>query len=195
MGTSGFSQFWALLTDPFKKGSQYITEHGEPSKAFWVYAVIAAVITMVVAVSNGTIRTVGGFYVMGVLMSLFWLAIVSCLYSYVFNRVSVSFGGTHNFDKILTVVLYISSVYMTLDFVHSLLQLGASFIDNVLINIVVAIIGFAIWIWEIVIAVKAMSVQAKLPILATIGAHLITLLLIGIGLVLLGLLFIFVIKH
>lgn len=195
MGTSGFSQFWALLTDPFKKGSQYITEHGEPSKAFGIYAILAIIITVIAGVSNGMIRTVGSYYAVGTIIALIQMAFISLLYSYVFNKISVSFGGTPNFDKILTVVLYIASVYMLLDFGHSLLTLGAHAIDIFLINIVVAIIGVAIWIWEIVLAVKTMSVQANLSILATIGAHLITILIIGIGIFLFSVLLVTGIRY
>ena len=102
METKWYSDFWNLLTQPFKGGIDQVVQYGTLKKGFLGTALLWAIPYILLGLFG-----VGFFFILAYIASIIWSFVMVAVGSYVFNWVAVKMGGTDDVQSVMKVQWYL----------------------------------------------------------------------------------------
>ena len=124
METKWYSDFWNLLTQPFKGGIDQVVQYGTLKKGFLGTALLWAIPYILIGLFGGLLfpllprneftmlgmligAGVGVFFILAYIASIIWSFVMVAVGSYVFNWVAVKMGGTDDVQSVMKVQWYL----------------------------------------------------------------------------------------
>ena len=124
METKWYSDFWNLLTQPFKGGIDQAVQYGTLKKGFLGTALLWAIPYILLGLFGALLfpllprnefsamgmllgAGVGFFFILAYIASIIWSFVMVAVGSYVFNWVAVKMGGTDDVQSVMKVQWYL----------------------------------------------------------------------------------------
>lgn len=118
METKWYSDFWNLLTQPFKGGIDQVVQYGTLKKGFLGTALLWAIPYILLGLFGALLfpllprsefsamgmllgAGVGFFFILAYIASIIWSFVMVAVGSYVFNWVAVKMGGTDDVQSVM----------------------------------------------------------------------------------------------
>lgn len=205
METTWYSDIWALMVAPFKRGIPQIVEHGSCKKGFYATVAFAlvsfvfsnilpALVSMIFAdkldVALTGAAALSGIGILGLAVGLLFAFIVIAIYSAIFSWVANKFDAHTTYDAVLKIMWYEQAYnqIMGLFYFFGILLLSVPFIvvlgfnpDPTVIGIVwtimfvVASIAFAIFTFWVCLTMLSRQINKSRS--ATFGISILTSLI------------------
>lgn len=197
METKWYSDFWNLLTQPFKGGIDQVVQYGTLKKGFWGTAFLWAIPYIILALFgtmllpflphnefNGLAYLIGigasFMFIFAWLISIGWSFVMIAVGSYVYNWVITKLGGTDNVQAVMKVswylqgygVLLFSIGYMIVFILMGLL--GVVFDSSAIAGVMYFVGTIALFIISIWVSLELMARQVMLTKMKVFIAAILT---------------------
>lgn len=189
METKWYSDFWNLLTQPFKGGIDQVVQYGTLKKGFLGTALLWAIPYILMGLFGALLLPflprneftilgmligagAGFFFILSYIASIIWSFVMVAVGSYVFNWVAVKMGGTDDVQSVMKVQWYLQGYEVLLctciyTIVFILMAIfGGLFGSSTLANLIstlgfIAILVISIWVGLELMARQTMLTKMK----------------------------------
>ena len=197
METKWYSDFWNLLTQPFKGGIDQVVQHGTLKKGFLGTALLWAIPYILMGLFGALLLPllprsefsvmgmllgagVGFFFILAYIASIIWSFVMVAVCSYVFNWVAVKMGGTDDVQSVMKVqwylqgyeVLLCTSVYTIVFILMAIF--GGLFGSSTLSNLISSLGSLVIFVLSIWVGLELMARQTMLTKMKVFIAGIVT---------------------
>lgn len=212
METKWYSDFWNLLTQPFKGGIDQVVQYGTLKKGFLGTALLWAIPYILIGLFGGLLfpllprneftmlgmligAGVGVFFILAYIASIIWSFVMVAVGSYVFNWVAVKMGGTDDVQSVMKVqwylqgyeVLLCTCVYIIVFILMAIF--GGLFGSSTLAEFIYSLGSIAIFVLSVWVGLELMARQTMLTKMKVFIAGIVTsVIFIVISLVFMALL-------
>ena len=189
METKWYSDFWNLLTQPFKGGIDQVVQYGTLKKGFLGTALLWAIPYMLIGLFGALLLPflprneftmvgmligagAGFLFILSYIASIIWSFVMVAVGSYVFNWVAVKMGGTDDVQSVMKVqwylqgyeVLLCTCIYIIVFILMAII--GGLFGSSTLANLIstlgfIAILVISIWVGLELMARQTMLTKMK----------------------------------
>lgn len=197
METKWYSDFWNLLTQPFKGGIDQVVQCGTLKKGFLGTALLWAVPYILMGLFGALLLPllprsefsamgmllgagVGFFFILAYIASIIWSFVMVAVGSYVFNWVAVKMGGTDDVQSVMKVQWYLQGYEVLLctcvyTIVFILMAIfGGLFGSSTLSNLIYSLGSIAIFVLSIWVGLELMARQITLTKMQVFIAGIVT---------------------
>ena len=197
METKWYSDFWNLLTQPFKGGIDQVVQYGTLKKGFLGTALLWAIPYILIGLFGTLLLPflprnefttvgmlvgagVGFFFILAYIASIIWSFVMVAVGSYVFNWVAVKMGGTDDVQSVMKVQWYLQGYEVLLctcvyTIVFILMAIfGGLFGSSTLSNLIYSLGSIAIFVMSVWIGLELMARQTALTKLNVFFAGIVT---------------------
>lgn len=197
METKWYSDFWNLLTQPFKGGIDQVVQHGTLKKGFLGTALLWAIPYILMGLFGALLLPllprsefsvmgmllgagVGFFFILAYIASIIWSFVMVAVGSYVFNWVAVKMGGTDDVQSVMKVQWYLQGYEVLLctcvyTIVFILMAIfGGLFGSSTLSNLISSLGSLVIFVLSIWVGLELMARQTMLTKMKVFIAGIIT---------------------
>ena len=189
METKWYSDFWSLLTQPFKGGIDQVVQYGTLKKGFLGTALLWAIPYILMGLFGALLLPflprneftilgmligagAGFLFILSYIASIIWSFVMVAVGSYVFNWVAVKMGGTDDVQSVMKVQWYLQGYEVLLctcvyTIVFILMAIfGGLFGSSTLANLIstlgfIAILVISIWVGLELMARQTMLTKMK----------------------------------
>lgn len=197
METKWYSDFWNLLTQPFKGGIDQVVQYGTLKKGFLGTALLWAIPYILIGLFGGLLfpllprneftmlgmligAGVGVFFILAYIASIIWSFVMVAVGSYVFNWVAVKMGGTDDVQSVMKVqwylqgyeVLLCTCVYIIVFILMSIF--GGLFGSSTLAKFIYSLGSIAIFVLSVWVGLELMARQTMLTKMKVFIAGIVT---------------------
>lgn len=197
METKWYSDFWNLLTQPFKGGIDQVVQHGTLKKGFLGTALLWAIPYILMGLFGALLLPllprsefsvmgmllgagVGFFFILAYIASIIWSFVMVAVGSYVFNWVAVKMGGTDDVQSVMKVQWYLQGYEVLLctcvyTIVFILMAIfGGLFGSSTLSNLISSLGSLVIFVLSIWVGLELMARQTMLTKMQVFIAGIVT---------------------
>lgn len=197
METKWYSDFWNLLTQPFKGGIDQVVQHGTLKKGFLGTALLWAIPYILMGLFGALLLPllprsefsvmgmllgagVGFFFILAYIASIIWSFVMVAVGSYVFNWVAVKMGGTDDVQSVMKVQWYLQGYEVLLctcvyTIVFILMAIfGGLFGSSTLSNLISSLGSLVIFVLSIWVGLELMARQTMLTKMKVFIAGIVT---------------------
>ena len=197
METKWYSDFWNLLTQPFKGGIDQVVQHGTLKKGFLGTALLWAIPYILIGLFGALLLPllprsefsamgmllgagVGFFFILAYIASIIWSFVMVAVGSYVFNWVAVKMGGTDDVQSVMKVQWYLQGYEVLLctcvyTIVFILMAIfGGLFGSSTLANLISSLGSLVIFVLSIWVGLELMARQTMLTKMQVFIAGIVT---------------------
>ena len=197
METKWYSDFWNLLTQPFKGGIDQVVQHGTLKKGFLGTALLWAIPYILMGLFGALLLPllprsefsvmgmllgagVGFFFILAYIASIIWSFVMVAVGSYVFNWVAVKMGGTDDVQSVMKVQWYLQGYEVLLctcvyTIVFILMAIfGGLFGSSTLSNLISSLGSLVIFVLSIWVGLELMARQTTLTKMQVFIAGIVT---------------------
>ena len=197
METKWYSDFWNLLTQPFKGGIDQVVQHGTLKKGFLGTALLWAIPYILLGLFGALLLPllprsefsvmgmllgagVGFFFILAYIASIIWSFVMVAVGSYVFNWVAVKMGGTDDVQSVMKVQWYLQGYEVLLctcvyTIVFILMAIfGGLFGSSTLSNLISSLGSLVIFVLSIWVGLELMARQTMLTKMKVFIAGIVT---------------------
>lgn len=197
METKWYSDFWNLLTQPFKGGIDQVVQYGTLKKGFLGTALLWAIPYILIGLFGGLLfpllprneftmlgmligAGVGVFFILAYIASIIWSFVMVAVGSYVFNWVAVKMGGTDDVQSVMKVqwylqgyeVLLCTCVYIIVFIFMAIF--GGLFGSSTLAKFIYSLGSIAIFVLSVWVGLELMARQTMLTKMKVFIAGIVT---------------------
>lgn len=197
METKWYSDFWNLLTQPFKGGIDQVVQYGTLKKGFLGTALLWAIPYILIGLFGALLfpllprneftmlgmlvgAGVGVFFILAYIASIIWSFVMVAVGSYVFNWVSVKMGGTDDVQSVMKVqwylqgyeVLLCTCVYIIVFILMAIF--GGLFGSSTLAEFIYSLGSIAIFVLSVWVGLELMARQTMLTKMKVFIAGIVT---------------------
>ena len=197
METKWYSDFWNLLTQPFKGGIDQVVQYGTLKKGFLGTALLWAIPYILIGLFGGLLfpllprneftmlgmlvgAGVGVFFILAYIASIIWSFVMVAVGSYVFNWVAVKMGGTDDVQSVMKVqwylqgyeVLLCTCVYIIVFILMAIF--GGLFGSSTLAEFIYGLGSIAIFVLSVWVGLELMARQTMLTKMKVFIAGIVT---------------------
>ena len=197
METKWYSDFWNLLTQPFKGGIDQVVQYGTLKKGFLGTALLWAIPYILIGLFGGLLfpllprneftmlgmligAGVGVFFILAYIASIIWSFVMVAVGSYVFNWVAVKMGGTDDVQSVMKVqwylqgyeVLLCTCVYIIVFILMAIF--GGLFGSSTLAEFIYSLGSIAIFVLSVWVGLELMARQTMLTKMKVFIAGIVT---------------------
>ena len=197
METKWYSDFWNLLTQPFKGGIDQVVQSGTLKKGFLGTALLWAIPYILLGLFGALLfpllprsefsamgmllgAGVGFFFILAYIASIIWSFVMVAVGSYVFNWVAVKMGGTDDVQSVMKVQWYLQGYEVLLctcvyTIVFILMAIfGGLFGSSTLSNLISSLGSLVIFVLSIWVGLELMARQTMLTKMKVFIAGIVT---------------------
>lgn len=197
METKWYSDFWNLLTQPFKGGIDQVVQYGTLKKGFLGTALLWAIPYILMGLFGALLLPflprneftilgmligagAGFFFILSYIASIIWSFVMVAVGSYVFNWVAVKMGGTDDVQSVMKVQWYLQGYEVLLctciyTIVFILMAIfGGLFGSSTLANLISTLGFIAILVISIWVGLELMARQTMLTKMQVFIAGIVT---------------------
>ena len=197
METKWYSDFWNLLTQPFKGGIDQVVQHGTLKKGFLGTALLWAIPYILMGLFGALLLPllprsefsvmgmllgagVGFFFILAYIASIIWSFVMVAVGSYVFNWVAVKMSGTDDVQSVMKVQWYLQGYEVLLctcvyTIVFILMAIfGGLFGSSTLSNLISSLGSLVIFVLSIWVGLELMARQTMLTKMKVFIAGIVT---------------------
>ena len=197
METKWYSDFWNLLTQPFKGGIDQVVQHGTLKKGFLGTALLWAIPYILMGLFGALLLPllprsefsvmgmllgagVGFFFILAYIASIIWSFVMVAVGSYVFNWVAIKMGGTDDVQSVMKVQWYLQGYEVLLctcvyTIVFILMAIfGGLFGSSTLSNLISSLGSLVIFVLSIWVGLELMARQTMLTKMKVFIAGIVT---------------------
>ena len=197
METKWYSDFWNLLTQPFKGGIDKVVQYGTLKKGFLGTALLWAIPYILIGLFGALLLPllprsefsamgmllgagVGFFFILAYIASIIWSFVMVAVGSYVFNWVAVKMGGTDDVQSVMKVQWYLQGYEVLLctcvyTIVFILMAIfGGLFGSSTLSNLISSLGSLVIFVLSIWVGLELMARQTMLTKMKVFIAGIVT---------------------
>lgn len=197
METKWYSDFWNLLTQPFKGGIDQVVQYGTLKKGFLGTALLWAIPYILIGLFGGLLfpllprneftmlgmligAGIGVFFILAYIASIIWSFVMVAVGSYVFNWVAVKMGGTDDVQSVMKVqwylqgyeVLLCTCVYIIVFILMDIF--GGLFGSSTLAKFIYSLGSIAIFVLSVWVGLELMARQIMLTKMKVFIAGIVT---------------------
>lgn len=197
METKWYSDFWNLLTQPFKGGIDQVVQYGTLKKGFLGTALLWTVPHILLGLFGALLipllprsefsaigmllgAGVGVFFILAYIASIIWSFVMVAVGSYVFNWVAVKMGGTDDVQSVMKVqwylqgyeVLLCTCVYIIVFILMAIF--GGLFGSSTLAEFIYSLGSIAIFVLSVWVGLELMARQTMLTKMKVFIAGIVT---------------------
>lgn len=197
METKWYSDFWNLLTQPFKGGIDQVVQYGTLKKGFLGTALLWAIPYILIGLFGGLLfpllprneftmlgmligAGIGVFFILAYIASIIWSFVMVAVGSYVFNWVAVKMGGTDDVQSVMKVqwylqgyeVLLCTCVYIIVFILMAIF--GGLFGSSTLAKFIYSLGSIAIFVLSVWVGLELMARQTMLTKMKVFIAGIVT---------------------
>lgn len=197
METKWYSDFWNLLTQPFKGGIDQVVQYGTLKKGFLGTALLWAIPYILIGLFGALLfpllprneftmlgmlvgAGVGVFFILAYIASIIWSFVMVAVGSYVFNWVAVKMGGTDDVQSVMKVqwylqgyeVLLCTCVYIIVFILMAIF--GGLFGSSTLAKFIYSLGSIAIFVLSVWVGLELMARQIMLTKMKVFIAGIVT---------------------
>lgn len=197
METKWYSDFWNLLTQPFKGGIDQVVQYGTLKKGFLGTALLWAIPYILIGLFGALLfpllprneftmlgmlvgAGVGVFFILAYIASIIWSFVMVAVGSYVFNWVAVKMGGTDDVQSVMKVqwylqgyeVLLCTCVYIIVFILMAIF--GGLFGSSTLAEFIYGLGSIAIFVLFVWVGLELMARQTMLTKMKVFIAGIVT---------------------
>lgn len=197
METKWYSDFWNLLTQPFKGGIDQVVQYGTLKKGFLGTALLWAIPYILIGLFGGLLfpllprneftmlgmligAGIGVFFILAYIASIIWSFVMVAVGSYVFNWVAVKMGGTNDVQSVMKVqwylqgyeVLLCTCVYIIVFILMAIF--GGLFGSSTLAKFIYSLGSIAIFVLSVWVGLELMARQTMLTKMKVFIAGIVT---------------------
>lgn len=197
METKWYSDFWNLLTQPFKGGIDQVVQYGTLKKGFLGTALLWAIPYVLIGLFGGLLfpllprneftmlgmligAGIGVFFILAYIASIIWSFVMVAVGSYVFNWVAVKMGGTDDVQSVMKVqwylqgyeVLLCTCVYIIVFILMAIF--GGLFGSSTLAKFIYSLGSIAIFVLSVWVGLELMARQTMLTKMKVFIAGIVT---------------------
>lgn len=197
METKWYSDFWNLLTQPFKGGIDQVVQYGTLKKGFLGTALLWAIPYILIGLFGGLLFPLlprneftmlgmligagaGVFFILAYIASIIWSFVMVAVGSYVFNWVAVKMGGTDDVQSVMKVqwylqgyeVLLCTCVYIIVFILMAIF--GGLFGSSTLAEFIYSLGSIAIFVLSVWVGLELMARQTMLTKMKVFFAGIVT---------------------
>lgn len=197
METKWYSDFWNLLTQPFKGGIDQVVQYGTLKKGFLGTALLWAIPYILIGLFGALLfpllprneftmlgmlvgAGVGVFFILAYIASIIWSFVMVAVGSYVFNWVAVKMGGTDDVQSVMKVqwylqgyeVLLCTCVYIIVFILMDIF--GGLFGSSTLAKFIYSLGSIAIFVLSVWVGLELMARQIMLTKMKVFIAGIVT---------------------
>lgn len=197
METKWYSDFWNLLTQPFKGGIDQVVQYGTLKKGFLGTALLWAIPYILIGLFGGLLfpllprneftmlgmligAGIGVFFILAYIASIIWSFVMVAVGSYVFNWVAVKMGGTDDVQSVMKVqwylqgyeVLLCTCVYIIVFILMAIF--GGLFGSSTLAEFIYSLGSIAIFVLSVWVGLELMARQTMLTKMKVFIAGIVT---------------------
>lgn len=197
METKWYSDFWNLLTQPFKGGIDQVVQYGTLKKGFLGTALLWAIPYILLGLFGALLfpllprsefsamgmllgAGVGFFFILAYIASIIWSFVMVAVGSYVFNWVAVKMGGTDDVQSVMKVQWYLQGYEVLLctcvyTIVFILMAIfGGLFGSSTLAEFIYSLGSIAIFVLSVWVDLELMARQTTLTKMQVFIAGIVT---------------------
>lgn len=197
METKWYSDFWNLLTQPFKGGIDQVVQHGTLKKGFLGTALLWAIPYILMGLFGALLLPLlprneftmvgmligvgaGFFFILAYIGSIIWSFVMVAVGSYVFNWVAVKMGGTDDVQSVMKVQWYLQGYEVLLctcvyTIVFILMAIfGGLFGSSTLAEFIYSLGSIAIFVLSVWVGLELMARQITLTKMQVFIAGIVT---------------------
>lgn len=192
-----YSDFWNLLTQPFKGGIDQVVQYGTLKKGFLGTALLWAIPYILIGLFGGLLfpllprneftmlgmligAGIGVFFILAYIASIIWSFVMVAVGSYVFNWVAVKMGGTDDVQSVMKVqwylqgyeVLLCTCVYIIVFILMAIF--GGLFGSSTLAEFIYGLGSIAIFVLSVWVGLELMARQTMLTKMKVFIAGIVT---------------------
>lgn len=197
METKWYSDFWNLLTQPFKGGIDQVVQYGTLKKGFLGTALLWAIPYILIGLFGALLFPLlprheftmlgmligagaGVFFILAYIASIIWSFVMVAVGSYVFNWVAVKMGGTDDVQSVMKVqwylqgyeVLLCTCVYIIVFILMAIF--GGLFGSSTLAKFIYSLGSIAIFVLSVWVGLELMARQTMLTKMKVFIAGIVT---------------------
>lgn len=197
METKWYSDFWNLLTQPFKGGIDQVVQYGTLKKGFLGTALLWAIPYILIGLFGALLfpllprneftmlgmligAGIGVFFILAYIASIIWSFVMVAVGSYVFNWVAVKMGGTDDVQSVMKVqwylqgyeVLLCTCVYIIVFILMAIF--GGLFGSSTLAEFIYGLGSIAIFVLSVWVGLELMARQTMLTKMKVFIAGIVT---------------------
>lgn len=197
METKWYSDFWNLLTQPFKGGIDQVVQYGTLKKGFLGTALLWAIPYILIGLFGSLLfpllprneftmlgmligAGIGVFFILAYIASIIWSFVMVAVGSYVFNWVAVKMGGTDDVQSVMKVqwylqgyeVLLCTCVYIIVFILMAIF--GGLFGSSTLAKFIYSLGSIAIFVLSVWVGLELMARQTMLTKMKVFIAGIVT---------------------
>ena len=197
METKWYSDFWNLLTQPFKGGIDQVVQYGTLKKGFLGTALLWAIPYILMGLFGALLLPLlprneftvlgmligvgaGFFFILAYIASIIWSFVMVAVGSYVFNWVAVKMGGTDDVQSVMKVQWYLQGYEVLLctcvyTIVFILMAIFGGLFGSSTLASLISTLGFiAIFVMSIWVGLELMARQTMLTKMKVFIAGIVT---------------------
>ncbi len=197
METKWYSDFWNLLTQPFKGGIDQVVQYGTLKKGFLGTVLLWAIPYILIGLFGALLfpllprneftmlgmligAGIGVFFILAYIASIIWSFVMVAVGSYVFNWVAVKMGGTDDVQSVMKVqwylqgyeVLLCTCVYIIVFILMAIF--GGLFGSSTLAEFIYGLGSIAIFVLSVWVGLELMARQTMLTKMKVFIAGIVT---------------------
>ena len=197
METKWYSDFWNLLTQPFKGGIDQVVQYGTLKKGFLGTVLLWAIPYILIGLFGALLfpllprneftmlgmligAGIGVFFILAYIASIIWSFVMVAVGSYVFNWVAVKMGGTDDVQSVMKVqwylqgyeVLLCTCVYIIVFILMAIF--GGLFGSSTLAKFIYSLGSIAIFVLSVWVGLELMARQTMLTKMKVFIAGIVT---------------------